>query len=145
MRTTRVSSRVSKPKWPPALQAALTFLLPMVVLRYISNIFFPGIWWLLILCVVYMLAGYTAGRLYALSIYHARVRRAASNAVQQGAGAGILLFILGWICYALLAVLVKIFVPYTAITQGEVLMICGGFAEFLAALGLGAFGASRYK
>ncbi|HEX2994946.1 MAG TPA: hypothetical protein VHP14_08980 [Anaerolineales bacterium] len=145
MRTLRPSHHSSRSQILPALQSALTFLIPIIALRFLSSVFVPGIWWLLILSVAYLLNGYTAGRLYALSIYHARVRQAAANAVQQGAGAGILLFILGWIGYAILVVLIKLFVPFTSITQVEALLVCGGVLEFLAALGLGAFGASRYR
>lgn len=128
----------------PALRAALSFLVPMIILRFLS-VFAPGIWWWFVIGIVYLLNGYTAGRLYALSIYHARERQAASNAIQQGAGAGVILFVLGWVGYVVLVVLIKLFVPFTPITQIEFLLVCGGFLEFLAALGFCAFGASRYR
>jgi hypothetical protein len=145
MRIVHPPRRSARSQMPPALRAALTFLLPIIALRFISTVFVPGIWWLIVLSVFYLLNGYTAGRLYSLSIYHARVRQVASHAMQQGAGAGVLLFILGWIGYVILVVLVRVFVPFPTATGIESLLICGGFFEFLAALVLGAMGASHYR
>ena len=144
MRANRSLLRSSHAQMPPALRAAMSFLVPMIILRFLSA-FATGIWWLFVLGIVYLLNGYVAGRLYAISIYHARGRQAASNAIQHGAGAGVILFVLGWIGYVVLVVLIKLFVPLTPFTQIEFLLVCGGFLEFLSSLGFGAFGASRYR
>lgn len=141
----KLSSPRRPPQTPPALKAALAFLIPVIGLRFVSSVFAPSEWWLFVFGVIYLVNGYTAGRLYSESVYHARVRQGAENARQQGAGAGILLFLLGWIGYAILIVLTNIFTSFTPSLPIGILFICGGFIEFLVALGFGAFGASRYK
>lgn len=130
----------------PSLRAALLFLTPIIALRAVSAWFAPAAWWwLLIFGAAYLLTGYTAGRFQAESVFHAHTRNGKENARQQGAGAGILLFLLGWAGYAVLAVLSNLFLPFAPVLPTGMLFIFGGFVEFLAAMGLGAFGASQHN
>lgn len=146
MKTNPISHRQTTSQLHPALKAALVFLSPVIILRFVSSLLASTQWlWLLIFGVIYILNGYMAGRFYAESVYHVRVRRGIENARQQGAGAGILLFLLGWVGYAVLMVLVNFFVLLIPTVQFGTLFVCGGFVEFWAAMGLGAFGASRYR
>ncbi len=147
MRTPRSAYPRSDRHLPLVLQTALTFLAPSIILRFVGNFILPeSWWWLLVFGVLYLVNGYTGGRLYLTSIYHnMKVRQADTTVIQTGAGAGVLLFILGWIGYTILVVLVKLFFPIILAVESEPQLVCMGLLEFFVALGLGAVGARLYR
>ncbi len=146
MRPNFPARRHSKSHLHPSLRAALVLLIPAILVRAVSAWFAILAWlWLLIFGLLYILVGYTAGRFQAESVFHVRVRGAKENARQQGAGAGILLFLLGWGGYAVLMAAINLFLPFAPVLPIGALFIFSGFVEFVASMGLGAFGASRYR
>lgn len=138
------SPRQVKQPQHPALRAALQFLAPVVILRLVSSVVAPGIWWLAIFGIIYVLNGYVAGKYHAESTRHVSYRHGSRDRASQGAGAGILLSLLSWVGFTIAAVVLQLVsVPFS--WGGAELLVVLGPLDFILALLLGAFGASRYR
>lgn len=141
---------VKKPGQPRAmpapLKAAVIMLIPFLLVQFIGARLFivPLIGYYLVNVALYLINGYLAGGFY-FSAHRKLHPFAKTEVVKDGAAAGLTLSIVGWIVYALLALLFNLgHISLGAGVIGLNLIICGPL-DVIAGLLLGASGAKLYE